>query len=176
MNACVTPSPYPMLFRKKRELYMLVFRPRQLWIGGGDGSYFFYLGGMVVWHKSDKIDGPSSSGLSRVVDLSTLQRQYFCLSFSPFWNTRCPLRFHYTKQCAPPVGSDFRTCAQRSFTRLHHLLSFLLLQPWRTGERQCVNNKLHSLRPSHGSQIWDSDCCIHCGRNWTGITRGDFYM
>ena len=112
---------------KERELYMLVFRPRQLWIGGGEGSYFFYLGGMVVWHKSDKINGTFSSGLSWVVDLSTLQRQYFSLSFSPFWNTTCPLRFHYTKQCAPPVGSDFQTCAQRSFTRLHHLLSFLLL-------------------------------------------------
>ena len=30
---------------KKRELYTLVFRPRQLWIGGGEGSYFFYFGG-----------------------------------------------------------------------------------------------------------------------------------
>ena len=43
MNARFPPSPYPKLFRIAWQLYMLVFRPRQLWIGGGEGAYFFCL-------------------------------------------------------------------------------------------------------------------------------------
>ena len=35
------PSPYPKLFRIARQLYTLIFLPRQLWIGGGEGGYFF---------------------------------------------------------------------------------------------------------------------------------------
>ena len=55
LNASVPPSPYPMLFRVTRELYTLVFRPKQLWKGGGEGSYFFCLEEMVVWRKSYRI-------------------------------------------------------------------------------------------------------------------------
>ena len=40
MNAWFPPSPYPKLFRIAWQLYTLVFRPRQLWIGGGEGVYF----------------------------------------------------------------------------------------------------------------------------------------
>ena len=44
MNARFPPSPYPKLFRIAWQLYTLVFRPRQLWIGGGEGVYFLCLG------------------------------------------------------------------------------------------------------------------------------------
>ena len=58
----VSPFPYPMLmFRITRELYKLVFRPRQLWIEGGEGSYNLCLEEMVVWRKSWKIHGTVST-------------------------------------------------------------------------------------------------------------------
>ena len=34
------------------QLYTLVFRPRQLWIGGGEGAYFFCLEETGVGRKS----------------------------------------------------------------------------------------------------------------------------
>ena len=43
MNARFPPSPYPKLFRIAWQLYTLVFRPRQLWIGGVEEVYFFCL-------------------------------------------------------------------------------------------------------------------------------------
>ena len=44
MNACFSPpiSSHPKLFRITRELYTLVFRPKQLWLGsGGSGGLMF---------------------------------------------------------------------------------------------------------------------------------------
>ena len=52
MNARFPPSPYPKLFRIAWQLYTLVFRPRQLWIGGGEGVYFLCLGETGVGRKS----------------------------------------------------------------------------------------------------------------------------
>ena len=52
MNARFPPSPYPKLFRIAWQLYMLVFRPRQLWIEGGEGVYFFCLEETGVGRKS----------------------------------------------------------------------------------------------------------------------------
>ena len=52
MNARFPPSPYPKLFRIAWQLYTLVFRPRQLWIGGGEGVYFLSLGETGGGHKS----------------------------------------------------------------------------------------------------------------------------
>ena len=45
-------SPYPKLFRIAWQLYMLVFRARQLWKGGGEGAYFFCLEETGVGRKS----------------------------------------------------------------------------------------------------------------------------
>ena len=72
LNASVPPSPYPMFFRVTRELYTLVFRLKQLWKGGGEGSYFFCLEEMVVWRKSYRIDGTVLIVLSEFVPQSTL--------------------------------------------------------------------------------------------------------
>ena len=52
MNARFPSSPYPKLFRIAWQLYTLVFRPRQLWIGGGEGVYFLCLGETGVGCKS----------------------------------------------------------------------------------------------------------------------------
>ena len=52
MNAWFPPSPYPKLFRIAWQLYTLVFRPRQLWIGGGEGAYFSCLKEIWVGRKS----------------------------------------------------------------------------------------------------------------------------
>ena len=52
MNARFPPSPYPKLFRIAWQLYMLAFRPRQLWIGGGEGVYVLCLGETGVGRKS----------------------------------------------------------------------------------------------------------------------------
>ena len=46
------PSPYPKLFRIAWQLYTLDFRPRQLWIVGGEGVYFLCLGQTGVGRKS----------------------------------------------------------------------------------------------------------------------------
>ena len=67
MNAQFPPSPYPKLFRIAWQLYTLVFRPRQLWIGGGEGAYFFCLEERAVGCKRLKIDGIVSTVLSGVV-------------------------------------------------------------------------------------------------------------
>ena len=67
MNAQFPPSPYPKLFRIAWQLYTLVFRPRQLWIGGGEGAYFFCLEETAVGCKRLKIDGIVSTVLSGVV-------------------------------------------------------------------------------------------------------------
>ena len=67
MNAWFPPSPYPKLFRIAWQLYTLVFRPRQLWIEGGEGVYFFCLEDTGVGRKSWKIDGIVSTVLSGVV-------------------------------------------------------------------------------------------------------------
>ena len=48
-------------------IYTLVFRPRQLWIGGGEGAYFFCLEETAVGRKRLKIDGIVSAVLSGVV-------------------------------------------------------------------------------------------------------------
>ena len=52
MNARFLPSPHPKLFRIAWQLYTLVFRPRQLWIGGGEGVYVLCLGETGVGRKS----------------------------------------------------------------------------------------------------------------------------
>ena len=52
INARFSPSPYPKFFRIAWQLYTLVFRPRQLWIGGGEGAYFFCLEEKRVGRKS----------------------------------------------------------------------------------------------------------------------------
>ena len=52
MNARFPPSPYPKLFRMAWQWYTLVFRPRQLWIGDGEGVYFLGLGETGVGRKS----------------------------------------------------------------------------------------------------------------------------
>ena len=52
MNAWFPPAPYPKLFRIEWQLYTLVFRPRQLWIGGGEGVYFLCLVETGVGRKS----------------------------------------------------------------------------------------------------------------------------
>ena len=52
MNARFPPSPYPKLFRIAWQLYTLAFRPRQLWIGGGEGVYVLCLGETGVGRKS----------------------------------------------------------------------------------------------------------------------------
>ena len=52
MNAWFPTSPYPKLFTIAWQLYTLVFRPRQLWIGGGEGAYFFSLEETGVGRKS----------------------------------------------------------------------------------------------------------------------------
>ena len=51
MNARFPTSPYPKLFRIAWQLYV-GFRPRQLWIGFGEGAYFFCLEETVVGLKS----------------------------------------------------------------------------------------------------------------------------
>ena len=52
MNARFPTSPYPKLFTIAWQLYTLVFRPRQRWIGGGEGAYFFCLEETGVERKS----------------------------------------------------------------------------------------------------------------------------
>ena len=59
----IPPSPHPMLFRMARELYTLVFRQRQLWIGGEEGVYFLCLEEIVVWREDITV----SAVLSKVV-------------------------------------------------------------------------------------------------------------
>ena len=61
------PPPYPQLFRIAWHLYTLVFRPRQLSIGGGEGVYVLRLGETGVGRKSLKIHGIVSIVLSGVV-------------------------------------------------------------------------------------------------------------
>ena len=52
INAQFPPSPYRKLFTIAWQLYMLIFRPRQLWIGGGEEAYFFCLEETGVGRKS----------------------------------------------------------------------------------------------------------------------------
>ena len=54
MNARFPHSSYPKLFRIAWQLYTLVFRPRQLWIGRGEGVYFLCLGETGVGPKVRK--------------------------------------------------------------------------------------------------------------------------
>ena len=67
MNARFSPSPYPKLFRIAWQLYTLAFRPRQLWIGGGEGVYILCLGETGVGRKSEKIHEIVSTVLSGTV-------------------------------------------------------------------------------------------------------------
>ena len=67
MNVRFPPFPYLKLFKIAWQLYTLVFGPRQLWIGGGEGVYFLCLEETGVGRKSSKIGGIVSTVLSGVV-------------------------------------------------------------------------------------------------------------
>ena len=82
MNARFPPSPYPKLFTIAWQLYTFVFRPRQLWTGGGEGAYFFCLEETGVGRKSLKINGIVSTVLSGVVDYKAMYRALTVLKIS----------------------------------------------------------------------------------------------
>ena len=63
------------------QLYTLVFTPRQLWTGGGEGAYFC-LEETGVERKSLKIDGIVSTVLSGVVDYKAMYTALTVLKIS----------------------------------------------------------------------------------------------
>ena len=136
------PSSYhSKLFRTAWQSYTLVFRPRQFWIGVGEGAYFFFL-------EAEKLDGPVSAVLSGVVSLGMGGLRHLVVFFrETFMKKPCIVIHLYLGHSWPKVHFNLCTPMQWFDCRLGSKKYQWFIRKWVVLLGSTLQRYLISLKP-----------------------------